>query len=60
MPSLLTRGGRSMGQCRHTVPAGDVEAVVQGREQSFLGMGEVGGLLFLPLPAAYREGDGVQ
>lgn len=46
MPLLLTRGGRNMGQCGHAGPARDVEAVVWGREQASLGMGEAGGLPF--------------
>lgn len=50
MPLLLTHGGRNMGQCGHAGPAGDVEAVVQSREQASLGIGEAGGLLFLPPP----------
>lgn len=36
MPLLLTRVGGNMGQCGHAGPAGDVGAMLRGREQTSL------------------------
>lgn len=44
MPLLLTRVGGNMGQREHAGPAGDVGAMLQGREQASLWMGEASSL----------------